>query len=154
MPIIDVFDTFSSAQAVTATAISDVKDLGPLWSGTQSNLVTNIGATGKEMYLVINVTEAATASGSATVTFSLESDSTADLATSPTVHWTSAAIGKATLVVGYNVIRLCLPHGSYERYLGVRYTVATGPLTAGKFDAFLTNAVQSHSYFASASTIQ
>jgi len=154
MPIIDVLDTFSSVQAVTATAISDVKDLGPFWSGTQSNPTTNLGATGQEIYLVINVTEAATAAGAATVTFSLESDSTADLATSATVHWTSAAIGKATLVVGYNVIALCLPYGSYERYLGVRYTVATGPLTAGKFDAFLTNSVRSHSYFASASTIQ
>lgn len=154
MPIIDVLDTFSSVQAVTTTAISDVKDLGPFYSGTQSNSTVNLGATGKEIYLVINVTEAATASGAATVTFSLESDSTADLATSPTVHWTSAAIGKATLVAGYNVIRLCLPHGAYERYLGVRYTVATGPLTAGKFDAFLTNAVSYHQYFAAGSTIQ
>lgn len=154
MPLIDVLDTFSSAQAVTASAISDVKDLGPFWSGTQSNATVNIGATGQEMYLIINVTEAATAAGAATVTFSLESDSTADLATSPTVHWTSAAIGKATLVVGYNVIKLCLPYGSYERYLGVRYTVATGPLTAGKFDAFLTNAASFQGYFAAGSTIQ
>jgi hypothetical protein len=35
-----------------------------------------------------------------------------------------------------------LPAGNYERYLGVRYTVAAGPLTAGAFDAFLTTDVQ------------
>lgn len=155
MPIIDVLDTFSSAQAVTASAISDVKDLGPFYTSTlQSNTTVNLGATGQEVYLVINVTEAATAAGAATVTFSLESDSTADLATSATVHWTSAAIPKATLVAGYNVIKLCLPYGAYERYLGVRYTVATGPLTAGKFDAFLTNAADYAAYYAAGSTIQ
>jgi hypothetical protein len=90
----------------------------------------------------VQVEEAATAAGAATVTFSLESDSTANLATSPTVHVTTAAIGKATLVVGYK-FAYQLPRGSYEKYLGTRYTVATGPLTAGKFSAYLTNALDS-----------
>jgi len=46
-----------------------------------------------------------------------------------------------------------LPSGSYERYLGVRYTVASGPLTAGKFDAFLTKDVQKWQAYADAVTI-
>lgn len=133
--LIDTQNEFSDAQAVTATAIStNVIDL----TLGQSGLTTIDIATGEPIYLTILTTTAAAAVGAATVTFSLESDSTADLATSATVHWTSAAIGKATLVAGYTVVQMAIPRGNYERYLGVRYTVATGPLTAGAFDAFLS----------------
>lgn len=133
---IDKQNEFADSQAVTVTAIStNVIDLG-------ATPTTRNPAPGEPIWLVIQVDTAATAAGAATVTFSLESDSTADLATSATVHWTSAAIGKATLVAGYLVAAIALPHGDYERYLGVRYTVATGPLTAGAFSAFLTADVQ------------
>ena len=125
---------FSDAQAVTATAIStNVVDLG----GTTQDV-----GNGEPVYLVILCTEAATAAGDATVTFSLESDSTADLATSASVHLSTGAVGKAALTAGKVVAAVALPMADYERYLGVRYTVATGPLTAGKFDAFLTTDVQ------------
>lgn len=127
--ILDERNEFADALAVTASAISDVIDLG----GTSQDV-----GNGEPLYLVIQTDTAATAAGAATVTFSLESDSTADLATSATVHWQSAAIGKATLVAGYLVAAIALPMAAYERYLGVRFTVATGPLTAGKFNAFLT----------------
>ncbi len=130
--ILDERNEFADALAVTSTAISDVIDLGA------TPTLRSLGA-GEPLYLVISCDEAATAAGAATVTFSLESDSTADLATSATVHATTAAIGKATLVVGYTVAVIPLPvAATYERYLGVRFTVATGPLTAGKFSAFLT----------------
>lgn len=124
---------FSNAQAVTSSAIStNVMDLGA------TPTLRDLGS-GTPVYLVIQVDAAATATGAATVTFSLESDSTADLATSATVHITTAAIGKATLVAGYQVLIQALPlERTYERYLGVRYTVATGPLTGGTFSAFLT----------------
>lgn len=129
--ILDERNEFADALAVTSTAISDVIDLGA--TPTLRALAM------QDLYLVINVDEQATASGSATVQFSLESDSTADLATSATVHWQSSAIGKATLAPGYFVTKLPLPiDATYERYLGVRFTVATGPLTAGKFSAYLT----------------
>lgn len=130
--ILDERNEFSDALAVTASAISDVIDLGA------TPTLRDLG-NGEPLYLVVSVDEAAAAVGAATVTFSLESDSTADLATSATVHASTAAIGKATLVAGYTAWILPLPAGAtYERYLGVRYTVATGPLTAGKFSAFLT----------------
>lgn len=133
--ILDERNEFSDAQTVTTTAISDVIDLDA------TPTLRAIGA-GEPLYLVINVDTAANAVGAATVTFSLESDSTADLATSATVHFTSAAIGKATLVAGYQAVAIALPAlANVERYLGVRYTIATGPLTAGKFNAFLTPVV-------------
>lgn len=119
-------------QAVTATAIStNVIDTNP--GGVAPNTTRGLGFKAR---LVIQALEAATAAGAATVTFTLESDSTANLATAPVVHWDSGPIGKATLIAGYKVADISLPSGkTVKRYLGLRYTVATGPLTAGTFVA-------------------
>lgn len=149
--IIDKLDLFSDLQAVTASAISDVRDLGPLSGNTGRDL-----GAGEPLWLVILVGTAVTAAGAATVTFSLESDSTADLATSATVHWTSAAIAKTALTAGAVVAKIPLPLGptaNYERFLGVRYTVATGPLTAGTFTAALVRSVDSYRSYQDAITI-
>ncbi len=76
------------------------------------------------------------------MTVSLESSSTADLATTPTVHFVSATLALANLVGGTTLLAIKLPAGQYNRYVGVRYTVATGPLTAGAFSAFLAKDIQ------------
>lgn len=138
---IDKQAEFSDAQAVTATAISDnVMDLISNASG--KNPLRDIG-TGQDVYLVVVTQTAATDTGSdATLTVSLESDSTENLATSPTVHFTTGALAFAAFSPAGSVLAAVkLPKGDYERYLGVRYTVASGPLTAGNFDAFLTTDV-------------
>jgi len=147
--ILDLQTKFSDLQAVTSTAIST--NVIDLIQGTSPTTMDE--GIGDGVWLNIIVGKAATAAGAATVTFSLESDSTADLATSATVHWTSAAIGKATLVAGYQVARIKLPSDNYERYLGVRYTVATGPLTAGTFLAFLTISAQRNVIYPAGYTI-
>lgn len=131
--IIDYENQFSNEQAVTDTAAStnyidfgDAKD----------------HAAGNPLMLEIIVTETVTATGSATVTFSLETDSTSTF--TPDVSFPlTGAIGKATLVAGYVVYRGALPHGLL-RYIQLKYTVATGPLTAGKFSAYLVEAFQSN----------
>lgn len=129
--LIDKRNEFQDAVAVTASAISDVIDLG----ATPALRALAM----QHLNLVITCDEAATAAGAATVTFSLESDSTANLATSATVHYSTAAIAKTALTLGSYVCKVPLPiDATYERYLGVRFTVATGPLTAGKFSAYLT----------------
>jgi hypothetical protein len=133
--ILDKETEFSDSQAVTASAISSVIDTGA------DVTPKNLGGSGP-CFLVIQCDVAAAAAGAATVTFSLESDSTADLATSATVHASTAAIGKASLLAGTTIAVLPLPYDDYEEFLGVRYTVATGPLTAGKFSAFLTRTPQ------------
>jgi len=135
--IVNKREEFADSQAVTATAIGStgVIDLGA--SPTLQDV-----ANGKPLFVVFQVDTAATATGAATVTLSVESDSTANLATSATVHATTEAIGKATLVAGYKRILALPPGRNYERYLGVRFTVATGPLTAGAFSAFLTSEPQ------------
>jgi hypothetical protein len=129
---------FSDGQAVTATAIStNVVDLISNASGR--NPLRDIG-TGEDVYLVVITRTAATDAGNdATLAVSLESDSTENLATSPTVHFTTGALAFAAFSPAGTVVAMVkLPAGSYERFLGVRYTVAAGPLTAGNFDAFLT----------------
>lgn len=125
--IIDKLNEFSDAQAVTVSAAA-------------TNVV-DLGAAGaiesKPLYLVIKVNTAVEAAGSATVTFALKTDDDEAIGSATTL-WTSAAIAKATLVAGYEVVRLPINGRQLERYLQVYYTVASGPLTAGKFDAFLT----------------
>ena len=143
---IDTNLEFSDAQAVTSTAIStNVFDTLSVAAGGGSvginggNATTDLGQAA-ELYLVVATQTACTDTGSdATLTITLESDSTANLATSPTVHYSTPALAFAAFATaGTRLVTLRLPHGLYERYLGVRYTVASGPLTAGAFDAFLT----------------
>ena len=133
--ILDSQTRFSEAQAITTTAISEnVLDL----RNSASPTTVDEGILGEELWLVIKTTAAFTAAGAATLTVSLESDSTADLATSATVHYSTDAIALADLAANSVVARIKLPSGDYERYLGLRYTVATGPMTAGTIEAFLT----------------
>lgn len=105
--------------------------------------VRDIGAS-ENAWLVILIETAVTSAGAATVTFHLASDSAAAIATdgSASVHWSSTAIGKATLVAGYEVTKVMIPlEGStpYERYLGILADVGTAAVTAGKITAFITN---------------
>lgn len=124
---------FSDSQAVTATAIStNVVDLNPAFN---YNNGVDIG-TGEDVYLVLQVDAAATAAGAATVQVTLESSAAAGM-TSSTVHFTSPTYQLADLTAGKTLTSVKLPSGTYLRYLGVRYTVGTGPLTAGSFSAFL-----------------
>lgn len=135
---IDKFNQFSDAQAVTATAISE----NVIDAQHVSNTLKDLGA-GEELYLVVVCTTAMTdGSSDSTVTVTLESDSTANLATSATVHVTLPAF--AALSAAGTMRAVALPQSLlYERYLGVRYTVANGDLTTGSFSAFLTKSVPS-----------
>ncbi|SDV49195.1 Bbp16 family capsid cement protein [Chitinasiproducens palmae] len=136
--ILDKTNEFSDSQVVTATAVStNVIDLNP----SNANPVQDIGA-GEPVWFVAQVDASAAAAGAATVVITLESDSDPALATAPTVHYTSAAIPVAQLTAGAEPIKVRLPAGAYKRYLGVRYTVGTGPLTAGAFSTFITKDIQ------------
>jgi hypothetical protein len=131
---------FSDAQVVTATAISaNVMDLVSNASG--KNPIRDIG-TGQDVYLVVLTAVVATDTGSdATLVVTLESDDNVGLA-SPTVHFSTPTLAFAAFAPAGTVLAaIKLPQGSYERYLGVRFTVAAGPLLTGAFDAFLTTDV-------------
>lgn len=130
--IIDAQNKFSREQAVTVSAASEnVIDLGSARS---------IGVATK-LDVLITVDVAATAAGAATVTFELQES--ADNETFTTIA-ASAAVGKAALTVGGEPVVMTIPAGQSKRYLRLYYTVATGPLTAGKFSAAIVEGLQAN----------
>lgn len=152
---------FSDAQAVTATAIStNVYDLFSMSTGASAtdlspNTRIDIGA-GEDIYLVVNTAVLATDVGSdATLTVSFETADDVTLTTNVQVVYSTAALAFAEFSpAGTNLVKIKLPLFPYRRYVGVRYTVAAGPLTAGAFDAFLTNTVDANRIYKSGFTVQ
>lgn len=141
---------FSKDQAVTATALStNVYDSAPL--GPNS---TVDWGDGEPIYLVVQCDEDATAAGAATVTVTLESDDAPTMDDDPVVHFTSGPVGLDEMTSGSRFVVIALPRGDYKRYLAVRYTVATGPLTAGEFSAFIVKDVGSLRVYADNSPIE
>jgi hypothetical protein len=143
---IDTNLEFADAQAITATAISeDVYDTLSIAAGGGStgitgngsgNILTDLGQA-TDLYLVVIANTAAAGGDAAkTLTITLESDSVANLAT-PTVHFSTGAILGSAITAGARLATVKLPHGQYERYLGLRFTVSAG-FTAFNVDAFLT----------------
>lgn len=122
-------DATSAAINVGNAIIGDVVDTGA--APTTKNLGID------PLYLVISVDTAFVGTG-ATVQLQFCSDSTADLATSKTIHVDSGAIAIADLVAGKTYV-YALPYGSYERYVGLWETVGTANVTAGKINAFLVS---------------
>jgi hypothetical protein len=124
----------ATGQAVTATANStNVVDL---------SLARDIGE-GDDVYVSFSVGTAFTAAGAATLTPTVVV-SAADTLTTPTTLGTGGTIAVASLVAGYTFVIRVNPQLFYSsttnsslglRYLGVIYTVATGPMTAGTITA-------------------
>lgn len=132
----DALLQLSTAQAVTATAVStNTIDLG-----AQARDVGGLN----DLYVVFSVDEAAVAAGAATVNFQIVTSANANLS-SPNVLVQTDALAKTELTIGRKPIALAIPESILnalpigQRYLGVQYTVGTGPLTAGKFSATVTD---------------
>lgn len=127
--LVDRQTLLSDRQAVTVTAFStDQYDTGAL---TPSR---NIGRL-NDLRAVFTVQQAVTAAGAATVTFELiEADDAAG--TGANVIASSAAIGKAALTAGSTPFDIPIPDTN-KRFIMGRYTVGTGPLTAGLFSLAL-----------------
>jgi hypothetical protein len=130
--IIDHQLQVSNEQTVTVTAPStDVIDFGQVRPNSGMNDL---------LKCVITVDQTALAAGAATVTFAVQDS--ADNVTFADVNAT-AAIGKAALTLGKQFI-LSMPV-FHRRYVRVNYTVATGPLTAGRFSAQVVTGIQANS---------
>lgn len=133
--LVDALLQLSNAQAVTASAVStNTVDLG-----TSRDL-----GPGKQLFAVFSVDTTVTAAGAATVNFQVISSAAANLG-SATVLGQTDAIGKAELTAGRKPIVVPIPSAVLnaqpigQRYLGVNYSVATGPLTAGAFTCYITD---------------
>ena len=126
----------SDEQAISATAVSTKSiDLGVAGR--------DIGA-GEPLYAVVVVDVPFTAAGAATMTISLITDDDSALG-SPTTILSTPAIDKAALTAGRVPIVIPIPPNIADQYLGLNYTVATGPMTAGKVTAFVAIAVTTFS---------
>ena len=100
------------------------------------------GYAGMPLYLVIQTGTAFNGnSGAFTgLTIALQSDSTANLTTSPTTHAQTGAILVAALTANKVLAVLPVPPGDYERFIGLKLTNtgSSGIPTAGTLRAFLT----------------
>lgn len=161
MAILDSQNEFSDAQAVTSTAIStNVYDIFSMGVGGGStdlspNTRIDIGA-GEDVYLVVNTQTTATdTSSDATLTVTFETADDAGLSTNAQVVYSTGALAFAAFATaGTNLVKIKLPLFAYRRYIGVRYTVASGPLTAGAFDAYLALNVDAQRAYKSGFTVQ
>ena len=157
---VDTQTELSDSQAVTSTAISSnvIDLLASLGGGTAltgGNTILDIGQ-GEDIYLVVNTAVACTdVSSDATLVVTLETATDAGLTTGAVVHFSTGTLAFASFATaGTGLIAVKLPAADYKRYLGLRYTVASGPLTAGAFDAFLTKDIQRAKIYKSGFTVQ
>lgn len=126
-----------TGQTVTATAVStNTYDTAPLTIG--ANQPNDIGR-GEPIEVAISVLQTVTAAGAATVNFELIQADDAALSVNVETLVQTGAIPKATLVAGA-LVALHYDRAAplaARRYIGVRYTIGTGPLTAGIFSAVI-----------------
>ncbi|MBW8846759.1 MAG: hypothetical protein JF607_17470 [Burkholderiales bacterium] len=126
-------DGTRTAQAVTATALStNIVDTRI----AALPALQDAGIGGSMLYLVVCVKDAFNTLTSLTIT--LETDSTSNLATSPTTHLTFSVL-LAALTAGAVVACAPLPSGQFERYMAVRFTVVGSNPTLGSVIAYLTD---------------
>jgi hypothetical protein len=142
MPMTDALLQLSSAQAVTATAVStNVVDLG---------VARDLGP-GTDLFVNFSVDTTVSSAGSYTVTFQVVSDDNSAMS-SPVVIAQSGAIAQAVLLAGGAPISVAIPPAALsvsaqgERYLAARY-VCSGTLTGGKFSACVTDQKLSQSAY-------
>lgn len=141
--IIDNELLFSKSQAITATADStNVIDLGA---------VRDIGV-GEDLYVFAILKETLNDSSGtdATLSVGLNTDDNAALSSDTALQTLfSFAHGNAAGTIKYARIN----PASFERYIGLVYTVASGPFDAGKITAGITKDIQKYTAYASGFTI-
>lgn len=145
--IIDNTLVLSDHQAITASAAStNVWDAGA--QGTPVNWISaygrDLGDGYMEIPLMVKVTE--TFATLTSLTVALQSDDNAAFSSAATVA-TSAAIGVATLVAGYEFKVLArVPKGATEQFYRLYYTVAGTNATTGKIFAAVTAGNQTNTH--------
>lgn len=144
---VDAQNLFSDAQSVTTGSENGVLSTNVIDLGVARDL-----GAGEDIYVVVSIDTAMTSSGSDdTLLVELVTDAYAAL-NSPTLVQ-EIGIFPAVSAAGTQLIAKLAPSSAYERYLGLRYTAATGPLTAGAFTAFLTKDIERYRSYPNGYTI-
>lgn len=128
--LIDANLVMSDAQAVTVTAAST----SYVDQAAQSDAIT----PGSWVEFLIDT---AFTGNSATIAFTLETDSDSAFGTA-VLLFSSGAITDTTLVAGYRPARFHIPLGA-KRYIRAKYVV-TGTAVAGKIDCRIVDAVDAN----------
>lgn len=136
--IFDKQNLFSNDQAVTNTqASTNYIDLG---------VSRDIG-NGAPIEVFAMMTATALSPGASTLVAAVETDTQSSFATKVTLAQT-AAIAKASLVQGFELLKVKLPLG-VQRYVQLSYTIGTADLTAGTIRAGLVLDRQAQANYAS-----
>lgn len=147
--ILDAQNLFDEAAAhLTTEGSTNVIDLGPLQGS-----VRDIGV-GESLHAVVQVTEAFTDAGSdSTMTVEIEADDDVAFG-SPEAKKQTLGTFAALSAIGARFVAKLQPEILVKRYIRLKYTVANGNLTTGKFTAFLTKDVDLYRAYADNSSIQ
>lgn len=132
MTIFSKQDEFEWKNAITVTRVST--------NSIDLQVAGRDIANADNLWLFGAVSTAFTAAGAATLKAELIDDDNAALA-SPAVlqDLTGGVVAVAALVAGYTLFKTRLALGKItQRYLGIQWTVATGPMTAGAVVAGFT----------------
>ena len=145
--ICDRENQFSDAQVVTTGSENGILSTDKMDLG----VARNIGA-GEELWIVVIVDTTFTSSGSDdTLAVDLVTDDNPGL-NSPTVIQRLGTF-PAVSAAG-TAIKARVPYSAdYERYICLKYTAATGPLTAGAVTAVMTKNIDAFKAYADAITI-
>ncbi len=90
-------------------------------------------------FLVIQIEVAPTTSASATMDWQLVTSAAAALS-APTIEWSSGVIATGVVtayVVNQTIYVIKIPPVMHLRYLGMRFIIGTGALTAGSWRCFI-----------------
>lgn len=135
MGMLDQELILSDAQTVTATgdtASTNVYNTGG------ANGQGDAGQTGENLWVNAFINTTATSGGSATIQAvlqdSADNSSFADVVAGPAVAVASAAAGTVLLQLQ--------PPVGMRQYWRIAYRIGTAVLTAGKFDAYVSNTIQ------------
>lgn len=140
-----------TGQGITATAISD--NVLDRKGGQSGPTLEDEGLNPAENWLVIiALTAAAGGDAAKTLTITLESDTTANLATAPVVHFSTGAILGSAITAGATLLRAPLPSADYKTFIGLRYTVSAG-FTSFAVTAFISPDVQRNVIYPAGFTI-
>jgi hypothetical protein len=137
-----VSDDQDLAIAVGSVLSDKSIDLGPSATDSLGNTVISDIGRGEEPSLLVQVTETFVGA-TGTLKAELVMADNAALTTNLVVLQDSGAIAVASLTAGYQ-FRLGITVGVSKRYLGLRYTVGTANMTAGKVTATLVTSRQTN----------
>lgn len=130
---VDSLLRFSSAQALTATAVST--------NVVDGSVADRDFGIGNQLYIVTVVTVALTDAGSdTTVTVDLQSDTADTFGSATKVQ--ELYIIPALAAIGDTFIATINPMVTRERYLRLNYTMTNGSLSTGTVTSFITDSVQ------------